>query len=65
MTSGAVEALGDRIERRSQVRSGSGNADLSLLTSFMLSSAGGYGAAGYGADYGGYGAGGAGHGMAG
>lgn len=49
-----VDALGDRIERRAQARSGSGNANLSLLTSFMLASAGGYGGGGYGAT--GYGA---------
>ena len=56
MATGVVDALGDRIDRRAQVRSGSGNAsDLSLLTSLFLSGAGGYrsgggysGAAGYG-----------------
>ena len=50
MATGVVDALGDRLDRRAQVRSGSGNtSDLSLLTSLVLSSAGGYGAGGYGA----------------
>ena len=43
-----VDALGDRIERRAQARSESGDADLSLLTSFLTSSVGGHGEAGYG-----------------
>ena len=65
-----VDALSDRIERRAQARSGSGDADLSLLTSFLLSSArgsggAGYGAAGYGANHGAVGYGGAGQGMTG
>ena len=65
----AVDALGDRIERRAQVRSGAGgtDADLSLLQSFFLSGAGG-GAAGYGGYGGGpgqIGSGAPGHGMPG
>ncbi len=45
----AVDALGDRIERRAQARSGAGGtgADLSLLQSFFLSGAGGSGPAHY------------------
>ena len=66
MATGVVDALSDRIDRRAQVRSGSGStSDLSLLTSLVMSSAGGHGAAGYG--MGGYGGAGSGHtnGMAG
>ncbi len=48
-----VDALGDHIERRAQARSESGDADLLLLTSFLMSSAGGYGVAGYGIGHGG------------
>ena len=59
VATGVVDALGDRIDRRAQVRSRSGEADLSLLHSFVLSAAGGHGetGAGYGgADFGaGYG----------
>ena len=56
MATGVVDALSDRIDRRAQVRSGSGStSDLSLLTSLVMSSAGGHGAAGYGADFGGSG----------
>ena len=43
-----VDAFGDRIDRRVQVRSRSGEVDLSLLHSFALSTAGGHSAAGYG-----------------
>ena len=59
VAAGAVDAVGDRIDRRAQVRSSRGDADLSLLNSFLLSAAGGHGAAGMGgAGYGtaGYGA---------
>ena len=59
VATGVVDALGDRIDRRAQVRSRSGEADLSLLHSFVLSATGGhgragmgYGGAGYGADFG-------------
>ena len=59
VATGVVDALGDRIDRRAQVRSRSGDADLSLLHSFVLSAAGGhggagmgYGGAGYRADFG-------------
>ena len=48
VAAGVVDALGDRIDRRAQVRSRSGDADLSLLHSFVLSAAGGHGGAGYG-----------------
>ena len=63
----AVDALGDRIERRAQARSGAGgtDADLSLLQSFFLSGAGGSGAAGYGGGPGPLGSGAPGHGMTG
>ena len=66
----AVDALGDRIERRAQARGGTGgtDTDLSLLQSFFLSGAGGSGAAGYGGYGGGpgqIGSGAAGHGMTG
>ena len=63
----AVDALGDRIERRAQARSGAGgtDADLSLLQSFFLSGAGGPGTAGYGGGPGPLGAGAPGHGMTG
>ena len=44
VAAGVVDALGDRIDRRAQVRARSGNADLSLLRSFVLSAAGGHGA---------------------
>ncbi len=47
MATEAVDALGDRIERRAQARGG-GGADLSLLQSFFLPGAGGAGAVGYG-----------------
>ena len=55
----AVDALGDRIERRAQARSGAdgADADLSLLQSFFLSGAGGSGTAGYGGGPGPLGAG--------
>ena len=48
VATGVVDALGDRIDRRAQVRSRSGSADLSLLHSFALSAVGGHGGAGYG-----------------
>ncbi len=57
VAAGMVDAVGERIDRRAQVRSQSGDADLSLLRSFVLSAAGGrpgagsYGSRGYGADY--------------
>ena len=45
----AVDALGDRIERRAQARAGGATGtDLSLLQSFFLSGASGSGTAGYG-----------------
>ena len=58
MATGVVDALGDRIDRRAQVRSGSGNtSDRSLLTSLVLSSAGGAGPAGHANGVAGYGGG--------
>ena len=48
VAAGVVDALGDRIDRRAQVRSQRGDADLSLLRSFVLSAAGGRGATAYG-----------------
>ena len=65
LAANAVDALGDRIEGRSQARSRSGDADLFLLTSFLLSSARGAGGPGYGADPVSVGLGGASLGMAG
>ena len=47
VAAGVVDALGDRIDRRAQVRSQRGDADLSLLRSFVLSAAGGHGGTGY------------------
>ncbi len=57
VAAGMVDAVGERIDRRAQVRSQSGATDLSLLRSFVLSAAGGrggagsYGSRGYGTDY--------------
>ena len=58
VAAGVVDALRGRIDRRAQVRSRRGEADLSLLRSFVLSTAGRQGATSYGADYGVVGAGG-------